>query len=89
VVVNKKKQMRSDGVGYDTLTFSADSQRLAYTVQIGEKFCVVVDGKQGKLYDGIITSRGGKLIFDSEANLRYLAVEGNKIYKVEESTIKE
>jgi len=48
-----------------------DSQRVAYTAQVGKKVLffgkkkqfVVVDGREGEQYDGIVI--GGRIIFDS------------------------
>ncbi len=57
-----------------------DSQRVAYIAQVGSKWLVVVDGVEGKQYDGIMT----KTIFDSPDSFHYLAGKGNNIYLVEE-----
>ena len=64
--------------------FSPDSQRVAYGAQAGEKRFVVVDGKEGELYDEIVTDEGGGIIFDSADRLHYLAIKGEGIYLVEE-----
>jgi hypothetical protein len=45
---------------------------------------VVIDGKEGKQYDVIITKGGGKILFDSADRFHYLAAKGNEIYLVEE-----
>jgi hypothetical protein len=44
---------------------------------------MVVDGKEGKPYDGILIAKEGG-IFDSADRLHYLAVKGADIYLVEE-----
>jgi hypothetical protein len=46
---------------------------------------VVVDGKEGKQYDAIVTSGGGRIIFDSPDDFHYLVFKGNNIYLVEEN----
>jgi len=65
-------------------SFSLDSQRVAYGTGEGDKRFVVVDGKEGKPYDGIATMGGGRIIFDSADSFHYLAAKGADIYLVEE-----
>ena len=84
VVVDGKEERHYDGILEGTLSFSPDSQRVAYAVQEGTKRFVVVDGKKEKYYDAIVTTGGGRVIFDPENNLRYLAGKGSAIYVVEE-----
>src|SRR6266536_3382622 len=84
VVVDGKEERHYDGILEGTLSFSPDSQRVAYAVQEGTKRFVVVDGKKEKHYDAIVTTGGGRVIFDPENNLRYLAGKGSAIYVVEE-----
>lgn len=84
VVVDGKEERQYDRiVGCDPV-FSPDSKYLAYGAGIGEKSFVVVNGKEGKFYDGIITFGGGKILFDSNDSLHYLALVENDIYLVEE-----
>jgi hypothetical protein len=45
---------------------------------------VVVDGKEEKQYDSIVTIGGGRVIFDSSDSLHYLAQKGKSIFLVEE-----
>ena len=59
---------------------SPDSKRVAYAAKVGSKWFVVVDGKEEKQYDGIITIGGGKIIFDSSDSLHYLALKGESIF---------
>jgi hypothetical protein len=44
---------------------------------------VVVDGIAGRLYDGILTIRGGRIVFDSPDILHFLAAIGKGIFLVE------
>lgn len=67
----------------ESLTVSQDSKRVAYVAKSGNKCFVVVDEKEGKQYDVIIT-RGGIIIFDSPDNLHYLVLKDSDIYLVEE-----
>lgn len=62
---------------YRRAHFSPDSQRVAYEAQLGEKWIVVVDGVEGKGYDGFL--RGSQIIFDSSERLHSLAINGNDI----------
>jgi hypothetical protein len=64
--------------------FSPDSKRVAYSATAGNKSFVVVDGKEGRGYDGIVVAGGGRIIFDSADSLHYLARKGDEIYLVEE-----
>ena len=57
---------------------------MAYGAFLNDKWSVVVDGKEGKPYDGIITMGGGRIVFDSPDRLHYLAGEGEGVYLVEE-----
>jgi hypothetical protein len=84
VVVDGNQKQHYDGILEGTLSFSPDSQRVAYAVRVGAKQFVVVDGKKEKHYDAIVTTGGGRVIFDPENNLRYLAGKGSAIYLVEE-----
>ncbi len=68
----------------ESFKVSPDSKRVAYAAQVGKKWLVVVDGKEGKQYDGIVTIGGGKIVFDTPTNLHYLALKGDSIYLVEE-----
>jgi len=85
VVVDLKEGKHYDGVGDGTLVFSPDSHRVAYVAAITPghfrirnyfvpasdetKWTAVVDGKEGKPYDGI----PGSIVFDSVNQLHYLA----------------
>jgi hypothetical protein len=56
---------------------------VAYTAEISGKRFVVVNGKEGKQYDDIITA-GRKIPFDSPESFHYLALNGNSIYLVQQ-----
>jgi hypothetical protein len=68
----------------ESFTVSPDSQRVAYVAQLGDKQFVVVDGKEGKQYDNIITMGGGRIVFDSADSFHYLARKGADVYLLEE-----
>ncbi len=57
---------------------------MAYAAQVGNKLLIIVDGQEGKPYDGIVSKGGGKVVFDSPDSLHYLALRDDKIYLVEE-----
>jgi Tol biopolymer transport system component len=42
-----------DAIGEGTLLFSPDSKHLAYAAQSGGQWCMVLDGKPGRPYEGI------------------------------------
>jgi hypothetical protein len=75
----------ASGSANESLRVSPDSKRVAYTVVAGTKQFVVVDGKEGKQYNGIINFGGGRIVFDSADSLHYLALKGTGIYLVQES----
>lgn len=82
VVIGGKGGKPYDDIG--SIIFSPDSKRLAYGAFLEDRGFVVLDGEEGKAYDGIITSVGGRIIFDSPDTLRYLTVKGSDVYLVEE-----
>ena len=52
--------------------------------EICNKWSVVVDGKEGKEYDMILSQGDVWIIFDSPDTLHYIAQKDNNIYLVEE-----
>jgi Tol biopolymer transport system component len=69
IVVDGKEQSSYEGIG--GLVFSPDSQHVAYVAGTEPKQFVVVDGKEGKQYDGLV--KGATCLFDSPSQLHYLA----------------
>jgi len=60
----------------DTFRMSPDRKRTAYVGQVDDKQFVVVDGIEGRLFDGIMR---GNLIFSADSKrFAYIAKEGNK-----------
>jgi len=60
----------------DTFKISPDRKRVAYAAQIDDKQLVVLDGIDGRLFDGIVK---GSLIFSADSKrFAYIAKEGNK-----------
>ena len=51
MVVDGKEQKQYDEVG-EQLIFSPNSQRIAYHARLGKNTFMVVDGKEGKPYNG-------------------------------------
>jgi hypothetical protein len=68
-VVDGKEKQAYDGIG--GLIFSPDSRHMAYVAGAGAKQFVVVDGKEGKRYDGLV--KGTTCTFDSSGKVHYLA----------------
>lgn len=54
MVVDGLEQKEYDGVGFGTLAFSPDSQTLAYIATRDNKQLVVVNGAEGKEYEGFL-----------------------------------
>jgi hypothetical protein len=77
---------RSDSSSWipDSLRIGPNGKRVAYGTKAGNRWRVVIDGKEGKHYDGIVLRAGGRVVFDSSDSLHYLAVKGDSIYLVEE-----
>lgn len=83
VVINGKEQNKYDSI--DSMpVFSPDGKHTAYVASADKKQFVVVDGKELKRYSKIITEGGGRIIFDSAENLRYLVIENDTVYIIEE-----
>ena len=79
-----------EGRQYDfarDLIFSPDSRHVAYEAQVGDKWCMVVNGRQGKKYDSIISSQGAQITFDSPTTFQYLATRDINIYLVQEKIL--
>ena len=64
--------------------FGPHSRRIAYAGGAGYEWFVVVDGNEGKKYYSIVTTKGGRIVFDSSSSLHYLAQKGRSFYLVEE-----
>ncbi len=70
----------------ESFVVSPDSKHVAYGARVGGKCFVVVDGREGKKYDAIVSIGGGRIIFDSPDSLHYLAIKkDNEIYLVQEN----
>lgn len=67
-----------------TFRASPDNKRVAYGVDIGNKWFVVVDGKEEKKYDSIVALGGGRIVFDSPDSLHYFALNNEKLYLIYE-----
>jgi hypothetical protein len=68
-VVGGMGQRPYDGIG--GLNFSPDSRHVAYVAGAEARQFVVVDGDEGKQYDGLV--KGTRCEFDSASELHYLA----------------
>jgi len=82
LVVDGKEQRIYEDIGPPA--FSPDSKLVAYGAGLGDKQFVVLDGKEGKRYDLVLAIGSGRVTFDSDDSLYYLAMSGNSIYSVHE-----
>lgn len=67
--------------------FSPDSRHIAYWVTRGDKWMVVVDGLEGKPYDGFL--RGSNVVFDGTRALHAFAVLGSEVFRVKMEIVEE
>jgi len=66
--------------------FSSDGKFLVYTIEEDKTQSVVVNGTIGQPYPAIISHNGGRIVFDDNNSIHYLAVkDDDKVYLVEES----
>jgi hypothetical protein len=77
------KQKQYEDIAPESLIFSPDGKYMAFGAKAG-KWSMVVNGNVGKAYDGIVALLGTKVDFDSANTLSYIAVDGSKVYLVEE-----
>jgi dipeptidyl aminopeptidase/acylaminoacyl peptidase len=67
----------------DPPVFSPDGKHVAYVAAVAkERWTVVVDGVEGKIYDGIL--KGSKIVFADDTHFHYFVVSGKGIVFVEE-----
>ena len=78
----------AEGKQYDRIKmnplFSPDYRKVVFMAQAGDKVCVVVDEIEGKLYDDILNSSMGMILFKSADQIQYFARKGNSVVLVEE-----
>ena len=78
----------SSKMPFSEVAYSADGGVRAYTAKAGEKFMVVLDGKDGLEYDRIISSvKNGKptgIVFDGPRSLHFIAINGRNVFFVEQ-----
>ncbi len=66
--------------------FSSDGRYLAYTIEENDTQFVVINGVKGQSFPAIISYNGGRIVFDDDNHIHYLAVkDDDKVYLVEES----
>ncbi len=84
-VLPARERKDYDTMAGEPVTFSPDSKRVAYAANRGGKWSVVVEGKEGRAYDGFPSPAGARIVFDSPNELHYLALKGNEIYLIGET----
>jgi hypothetical protein len=62
--------------------FSPDSKTVAYCAKFSNGSAVIVNGRPGKKYDGVI--KNSSLVFDDNDTLHYMALSGSNVYLVKE-----
>jgi Tol biopolymer transport system component len=78
VVVDHQEGAKYDAV--DGLVFSPNGQRLAYAAKTGNRWAVVVDGREGRRHDSVFT---GTPVFSPDGrHLAYGGREGNRSFVV-------
>lgn len=67
----------------DPPVFSPDGKHVAYVAAVSkDRWMVVVDGVEGKIYDGIL--KGSKIVFADNTHFHYFVVSGKGIVFAEE-----
>lgn len=67
----------------DPPVFSPDGTHVAYVAAVSkDRWMVVVDGIEGKIYDGIL--KGSKIVFADNTHFHYFVISGKGIVYVEE-----
>ena len=67
--------------------FSPDSKSIAYVAKKDKKQTVVINGKEGKYYDKVLTAGDNFLAINSKNNLYYVGMDQNKLYFVEKTML--
>jgi len=65
-------------IGKGNPLFSPDGRHAVYRARVGDSSVVVVDGKEQKIYDLILT----EIAFLSASEIQYFAIKDNKVYRV-------
>ena len=66
--------------------YSPNGKYLAFGAQTGLEQYVVINSQEGGRYPTLISHKGGKIVFDSNKSLHYLALKDDqKIYLIEET----
>lgn len=73
-----------DAIAQNSLAFSPDGKNLVYSARRGNKWFVVLDNREGRLYDGIVAGEGPRIRFDGSAFFRYVALDGRRIVAIKE-----
>lgn len=73
-----------DAIAQNSLAFSPDGKNLVYSARRGNKWFVVLDNHEGRLYDGIVTDEGPQIRFNGPAFFQYVALDGRRIVAIKE-----
>lgn len=84
VVVDGLAGRYYDDIGQNSLTFSPDGKNVVYSARQGNKWLVVLDNQEGRLFDGIIIGGDRQIRFNGSAFFNYCALDGQKIVTIQE-----
>lgn len=84
VVVDGKEFDSHQYIGESSVTFSPDSQALAYEGIDGTKRRIFLKQTQGEIFDFIFTTNNGGIYFDTNDQIHYLAQKDGVVYWVTE-----
>lgn len=83
VVVDGVSGRYYDDIGLDSLTFSPDGRNLVYSARLGDKWQMVLDNREGRPFDGIVTG-GRQVRFNGSAFFYYTVLDGSKVVTIQE-----
>ena len=84
VVLDGQELGRFEDLAANGLTFSPDSQRLAYAVKDDDGWTVMVDGTRSRHWGALATQDSPVVVFDGPDQFHYLAISGTDVLLVEE-----
>jgi len=84
VVVDGLAGRYYDDIGLNSLTFSPDGRNVVYSARRGNKWLVVLDNEEGRLFDAIINAGNNQIRFKGSAFFYYSVLNGNKVVTIQE-----
>ncbi len=84
VILDGQELGRFEDVAAHGLTFSPDSQRLAYVVEEDSGWTVIVDGTRSRYWGAIAGRDDPAVVFDGPDRIHYMTITGRDVFLVEE-----